>query len=75
MKTVDRIRDEIEGLRERLSKFVETGVRINESLEFDTVRQSVLDSASVLVHARYAVIAPHDDEGDGSGFPLIWNGR
>ena len=32
-------------LRERLSRLSEASVRINESLEFDTVLQEVLDSA------------------------------
>lgn len=62
-KTVDQLTDEIENLRERLSKFVETGIRINESLEFDAVLQSVLDSARSLTSARYGVMALLDDEG------------
>ena len=32
-------------LRERLSRLTEANLRINESLEFDTVLQEVLDSA------------------------------
>ena len=49
-------------LRERLSKFAETGVRINESLEFDAVLQGVLDSARALTDARYGVITLQTDE-------------
>ena len=36
---------EVEALRERLSRLSEASRRINESLDFDTVLQGVLDSA------------------------------
>ena len=42
--------------RDRLSKLSEASVRINESLEFETVLQNVLDSARSLTDARYGVI-------------------
>ncbi len=47
---------EIEALRERLSRLSEASRRINESLEFDTVLQGVLDSARSLTSARYGVM-------------------
>ncbi len=68
MKTVDQLNQEIESLRERLSMFAETGVRINESLEFDAVLQSVLDSARSLTSARYGVMTLLDDEGQVHDF-------
>ena len=63
MKNVDDLNAEICNLQERLSRFAETGVRINESLEFDAVLQSVLDSARSLTSARYGVMTLLDDEG------------
>ena len=60
----DRLLREIEALRERLSRLSEASIRINESLEFDTVLQGVLDSACALTEARYGVLAPFDEAGD-----------
>ena len=48
---------EVESLRERLSRFRDAALRINESLEFDDVLQGVLDSARELTGARYAMIS------------------
>lgn len=44
---------QIEELRERLSKLSEAGLRINASFDFDTVLQEVLNSAGTLTRARY----------------------
>ncbi len=65
---MDQMNDEIDSLRERLSKFAETGVRINESLEFDAVLQSVLDSARSLTAARCGVMILLDDDGQVQDF-------
>ena len=54
---------ENEALRERLSRLSEASLRINESLDFDTVLQGVLDSARSLTGARYGVMTLMDDEG------------
>ena len=54
---------QIEALRERLSRLSEAGLRINESLDFDTVLQDVLDSARALTRARYGVITLLDESG------------
>ena len=43
-------------LRERLARLSEASRRINESLDFDTVLQGVLDSACALTGARYGVM-------------------
>ena len=56
-------RREIRELRERLSKLSEASLRINESLDFETVLQGVLDSARSLTGARYGVIILLDDAG------------
>ena len=54
---------EIEALRDRLSRLSQASLRINESLDFDTVLQGVLDSARSLTDARYGVITLLDDSG------------
>ena len=59
----DRQNREFEALRERLSRLSEASLRINESLDFDTVLQGVLDSARSLTGARYGVMTLFDDEG------------
>ena len=51
------------GLRERLWRLSEASVRINESLDFDTVLQGALDSARSLTGARYGVMTLLDDGG------------
>ena len=47
---------EIAGLRERLSRLSDASRRINESLDFDTVLQEVVDSARALTASRYGAI-------------------
>ena len=47
---------EIEALQDRLSRLSEASLRINESLDLDTVLQGALDSARSLTRARYGVI-------------------
>ena len=54
---------DIAALRDRLSRLSEASLRINESLDFDTVLQWVLDSARSLTAARYGVITLLDGEG------------
>ncbi len=48
---------------ERLSRLSAASLRINESLDFDTVLQGVLDSARSLTAARYGVMTLLDDAG------------
>lgn len=47
---------EAQELRERLAKFREAALRVNESLDLDAVLQGVLDSARDLTGGRYALI-------------------
>ena len=54
---------ENEALRGRLSRLGEASLRINESLDFETVLQGVLDSARSLTGSRYGVITLLDDAG------------
>ena len=57
-----------EALRERLTRLSEASRRINESLDFDTVLQGVLDSARSLTSARYGVMTLLDDSGGVGDF-------
>ncbi len=59
---------DFEALQERLSRLSEASLRINESLDFDTVLQGVLDSARSLTEARYGVMTLLDDEGGVQDF-------
>ena len=59
---------EIAELRDRLSRLSAASLRINESLDFDTVLQGVLDSARSLTEARYGVITLLDDSGQIADF-------
>ena len=63
MGNTDELAQENAALRERLSRLSEASRRINESLDFDTVLQGVLDSARSLTGARYGVITLLDDGG------------
>ena len=56
MDQPDELRQRIQQLEERLSRLSEAGLRINESLDFDTVLQEVVDSARALTASRYAAI-------------------
>ena len=63
MKNADDLAQENQVLRQRLSRLSEASLRINESLDFGTVLQGVLDSARSLTGARYGVITLLDDGG------------
>ena len=64
----DRRDQELQTLRERLSRLSEASLRINESLDFDKVLQGVLDSARSLTDARYGVMTIHDGGGQVENF-------
>ena len=68
MKRPDERDREIEALRERLSRLSGASLRINESLDFDTVLQEVADSARALTASRYAAITVLDEAGRLSDF-------
>ena len=59
---------EIEALRNRLTKLSAASLRINESLDLDTVLQEILDSARLLTDARYGVIVSLDEKGQVEDF-------
>ncbi|MCQ3802692.1 MAG: ATP-binding protein [bacterium] len=53
----------IKELEERLSHLSAASLRINESLDFDTVLQEVVDSAKALTASRYAALTVLDENG------------
>ena len=53
---------------DRLSRLSEASLRINESLDLDTVLQEALDSARVLTEARYGAIILLDGDGQIEDF-------
>ena len=57
MRNGEELERENQALRDRLSRLSQASLRINESLDLDTVLQGVLDSACSLTGARYGVIA------------------
>ncbi len=59
---------DFEALQEHLSRLSEASLRINESLDFDTVLQNVLDSARSLTAARYGIMTLFDDAGGVQDF-------
>ena len=63
MTQADRRDRDLAALRQRLSRLSAASLRINESLDFDTVLQDVLDSARSLTAARYGVMTLLDDAG------------
>ena len=63
MKNAGELERENEALRDRLTRLSQASLRINESLDFDTVLQRVLDSACSLTGARYGVITLLSESG------------
>ena len=68
MERADELARENAALRERLSRLSKASLLINESLDFDTVLQGVLDSARALTEARYGVIVLLDNIGGIQNF-------
>ena len=68
MKNVDKSDQQIEGMRNLLSRLSAASLRINESLDLDAVLQGILDSARALTDARYGVIATLDASGQVEDF-------
>ena len=63
MKSPDELHRENEALRERISRLSEASVRINASLDLNTVLKEVVDSARALIGARYGGIATIGEDG------------
>ena len=68
MKNTDERDQQSEAPRNRLSQLSEASLRINESLDLDTVLQGILDSARSLTDAWCGVIVTLDDKGQVEDF-------
>ena len=68
MGSSDALRRENEALRDRISRLNEAILRINGSLDLDTVLREVVDSARALTGARYGAITTVDQGGDAQDF-------
>ena len=68
MTQVEELKLEVETLRDRLARLSEASRRINDSLDFESVLQEVLDSARILTNARYGVFTLHHDLGERPTF-------
>ena len=68
MTQVEELQMEVETLRDRLARLSEASRRINDSLDFESVLQEVLDSARILTNARYGVFTLHNDLGERPTF-------
>ena len=75
MNRQDEPRREIEALRDRISRLSAASLRINASLDLDTILSEVVESARALTGARYGAITTIGDSGPAenvvtSGFTL-----
>ena len=68
MKPADELMQENAALRDRLSRLSKASLRINESLDFDAVLQSVLDSARSLTGARFGILTLLDNTGQADDY-------
>ena len=68
MNTSDELKRENEALRERIAKLNAAVLRVNASLDLDTVLQEVVDGARSLTGAIYGIIVLVDDEGRAQDF-------
>ena len=68
MKPAEELQRENEALRERMSRLSQACLRINQSLDFNTVLNGILDSARSLTEARYGVMTLHDEAGRPQDF-------
>ena len=68
MDRPDELHRRIQELEERLSRLSGASLRINESLDFDTVLQEVVDGARALTASRYGAITVLGDAGQTPDF-------
>ena len=70
MKSADELAREIEALRERIARLNAATLRINASLDVDTVLNEIAENARALTGARYAVITTIDGAGELEDFVM-----
>ena len=68
LKSDDRLREENEALRARISRLSAASLRISASLDLETVLNEVVESARALTGARFAAIATIDETGEPVDF-------
>ncbi len=68
MNRIERLEQEVETLRDRLARLTEASHRINDSLDFESVLQGVLDSARLLTKAKFGVITLINETGEIQDF-------
>ena len=68
MSELDKLQQENQGLRDRLSRLSEASLRISESLDLDTVLREVAASARALTGAGCSGIVTMDSEGQMEDF-------
>ena len=68
MTGIDELMQENKALRERLSRLSEASLRVNESLDFDTVLPEVVDNARTLTGSRYGAITVFGEAGQMPDF-------
>ncbi len=68
MHPEEKLQEENRKLRERLSRLSRASQRINESLDFETVLQGVVDSAREVTDAEYCVVTLPDHKGQVQEF-------
>ena len=68
MTLPDELMRENQELRERLARLSQASLRINESLDFDTVLQVVVESARALTASRYGAITVLGEAGQTPHF-------
>ncbi len=61
MDDSDRLRREVQALRERMTQLCGATLHISESLDFETVLQGVVDSARALTDSKYGVLTTLDE--------------
>ena len=61
MEDPDRLRLEIQALRDRMTQLCSATLHINESLDFETVLQGVVDTARALTDSKYGVLTTLDE--------------
>ena len=72
MASPEKLRRENRKLRERISRLSSAILRINSSLDVNTVLHEVVESARTLTGARYGAIAAFDDSGLVQDY--VWSG-
>ena len=68
MTQIEKLKQEVETLRDRLARLTEASHRINDSLDFESVLQGVLDSARLLTKAKFGVITLINETGEIQDF-------